>query len=201
MPRTAAEIAIGIAGILLLGTVLWDAFQTMLVPRRIGRRFRLTNLFYSVAWKVWREIARGVRSTSRREGWLGHFAPLSVLLLLALWATGLIVAFAMIHYAVGTLANHGTGRFGMVLYLSAETFFTLGYGDFTPATMTGRWLSAFEAGTGFAFLGTVIGYLPTMYGAFSQREVEITMMDGHAGSPPTAAEILLRVPETQRAQW
>src|SRR6185436_6966004 len=178
MPRTPAGIAIGIAGLLLLLTILWDAFQTMLVPRRVGRRLRLTSLFYSLTWRAWREFARGIRSPSRREGLLGHFAPFSVLMLLVCWATGLIVAFAMIHFAVGTLANHGSDRFAMVLYLSAETFFTLGYGDFTPATMTGRWLSALEAGTGFAFLGTVIGYLPTMYGAFSQREVEVTLMDG-----------------------
>lgn len=195
------QIAIGVAGIALLGTVLWDAFQTMLVPRRIGRRIRLTNLFYTLSWRACRELARGIRVASRREGLLGHFAPLSVLLLLVFWASGLIVAFALIHYSVGTLANHGADRFAMVLYLSAETFFTLGYGDFTPATMTGRWLSAFEAGTGFAFLGTVIGYLPTMYSAFSQRETEITLMDGLAGSPPTAAEILLRLPETQRTEW
>jgi len=201
MPDTTAGILIGISGIVLLVTVLWDAFQTVLVPRRIGRRFRLTTLFYGLSWKVWRGIARGIRSASRREGLLGHYAPLSILLLLVCWATGLIVAFALIHYAFGTLAHHGSDRFAMVLYLSAETFFTLGYGDFTPSTMIGRWLSAFEAGTGFAFLGTVIGYLPTMYNAFSQREVEITMMDGHAGSPPTAAEILLRLPDTQRAIW
>ena len=56
------QAAIGIAGVLLLGTILWDAFQTMLVPRRIGRRFRLTNLFYSLAWRAWREMARRAAS-------------------------------------------------------------------------------------------------------------------------------------------
>src|SRR5580765_8167967 len=155
MPRTPADIVTAIAGVLLLGTILWDAFQTTLVPRRIGRRFRLTALFYRFSWKVWRGMARGIRSASRREGLLGHFGPLSVLVLLVCWASGLILAFALIHYSVGTLANLGHDRYAMVLYLSAETFFTLGYGDFTPATMTGRWLSAFEAGMGFAFLGTV----------------------------------------------
>src|SRR5436190_11516676 len=110
MPRSPLEIGIGIAGLLLLGIILWDAFQTMLVPRRIGRRFRLTTLFYDLSWQAWREMARGIRSTSRREGWLGHYAPLSVLILLFVWASGLILAFALIHHAVGTLANHGPGR-------------------------------------------------------------------------------------------
>ena len=47
---------------------------------------------------------------------------------------------------------------------------------------------------GFGFLGTVIGYLPTQYAGFAQRELEISLMDTRAGSPPTAAEFLRRVP-------
>ena len=45
---------------------------------------------------------------------------------------------------------------------------------------------------GFGFLGTVIGYLPTIYSAFSRREIEISLLDARAGSPPTAAELLAR---------
>src|SRR5439155_7721424 len=80
------------------------------------------------------------------------------------------------------------------LYMSGQTFFTLGFGDLTPTTTAGRLLSVLEAGLGFGFLGTVIGYLPTMYAAFSQREVAIALLDARAGSPPTAAEALRRLP-------
>jgi hypothetical protein len=45
---------------------------------------------------------------------------------------------------------------------------------------------------GFAFLGVVIGYLPTIYTAFSRREIEISLLDARAGSPPSAAELLTR---------
>jgi len=76
--------------------------------------------------------------------------------------------------------------------MSGETFFTLGFGDFTPTTTLGRFLAVVEAGLGFGFLGTVVGYLPTMYSAFAQREIEISMMDARAGSPPTAVEFLRR---------
>jgi len=41
-------------------------------------------------------------------------------------------------------------------------------------------------------LAIMIAYLPVMYGAFSQREVNISLMDARAGSPPTAAELLRR---------
>ena len=40
----------------------------------------------------------------------------------------------------------------------------------------------------------MIGYLPTMYTAFSQREIGIALLDARAGSPRTAAEALRRMP-------
>lgn len=45
---------------------------------------------------------------------------------------------------------------------------------------------------GFGFLAIVISYLPTMYSAFSQRELNISLLDARAGSPPTAGELLRR---------
>jgi hypothetical protein len=93
---------------------------------------------------------------------------------------------------VGQAAGVPARGFGTQLYTSGQTFFTLGYGDFTPTTLLGRVLAVVEAGLGFGFLGTVVGYLPTMYGSFSQREIEISLMDARAGSPPTAAEFLQR---------
>jgi Ion channel len=82
--------------------------------------------------------------------------------------------------------------FRLLLYHSGETFFTLGYGDITPASNAARLLSVSEAGMGFAFLGVVIGYIPTIYTAFSRREIEISLLDARAGSPPSATELLTR---------
>ena len=182
----------GLVGLVLFVVILWDAFETVLVPRRIGRRVRLTRYFYMATWQVWSHFARDMRQQSRREGWLGTFGPLSLLLLLACWATALIVAFALLHSAVRAFAGLRPEPIGLLLYMSGETFFTLGFGDVTPATTMGRWLSVIESGLGFGFLGTVVGYLPTMYAAFSQREIEISLLDARAGSPPTAAEFLSR---------
>jgi len=89
------------------------------------------------------------------------------------------------------LANEPV-TFGRVIYLSGSTFFTLGYGDIIPTSTLARVLAVLEAGMGFGFLGTVIGYLPTIYSSFSRREVEISLLDARAGSPPTAAELLTR---------
>jgi hypothetical protein len=182
-----------IAGVLLVVAILWDAFETILVPRRISRAIRFTRLFYLWTWRGWRALAGGIRTPSRREGLLGLYAPLSLLLLLVCWAAGLIAAFALLQFAVarGTPVAHP--HFRTLLYLSGETFFTLGYGDITPTSAAGRVLSVIESGLGFGFLGTVIGYLPTIYTTFSHRELEITLLDARAGSPPTAAEFVRRM--------
>jgi len=188
---TSATLLAGVAGVVLVLLILWDAFETVLVPRRIGRRVRLTRYFYIVLWRIWRAIAVRLRG-SRREMLLGFFPPLSLILLLLCWASGLIFAFALIEIATGQAAGLPARSFGTLLYASGQTFFTLGFGDFTPSTPWGRFLAVLEAGLGFGFLGTVVGYLPTMYAAFSQREIEISLLDARAGSPPTAAEFLRR---------
>src|SRR5579863_4488312 len=100
----------------------------------------------------------------------------------------------MLQWAAGSaLASPGArGTFRSDLYYSGTTFFTLGLGDITPQTSAARVLSVAEAGTGFGFLAIIIAYLPTLYGAFSQREVNISLLDARAGSPPTASELLRR---------
>ena len=50
-----------------------------------------------------------------------------------------------------------------------------------------------ETGIGFGFLAVVISYLPVLYQAFSHREVTIALLDARAGSPPTAAQLLVRL--------
>jgi hypothetical protein len=195
----ATALLAGLGGTVLVLVILWDAFETILVPRRIGRRIRLTRYFYMVAWRIWRGRALAIRNASRREALLGFFGPLSLLMLLALWAAGLVIAFALLQVSAHAAAGVAHEPFATMLYLSGETFFTLGFGDITPATTAGRWLSVLEAGMGFGFLGTVVGYLPTMYASFSQREIEISLLDARAGSPPTAAEFLARLPRERTA--
>ena len=183
-----------ISGIVILLAVLLDAFETVVLPRRVRRQFRITSWFYRNTWRPWARIASHIQSQTRRETMLGYFGPLSMIALLGLWACGLILAFALLQFAGGehlSLADQPI-TFRLLLYHSGETFFTLGYGDITPASTTARILSVSEAGMGFAFLGVVIGYLPTIYTAFSRREIEISLLDARAGSPPSATELLTR---------
>jgi len=183
---------IGVAGALWIAVIVWDAFEAIVLPRRVTRRLRPTRLFYRVTWSAWSALARRLAAGGRRETYLSFYGPMSVLLLLAAWALSLIVAFALVQWGLGTrLTAPDGGTFFEYLYLSGETFFTLGLGDIAPTSRVGRAVMVAEAGLGFGFLALVIGYVPVLYQAFSRREIEITLLDARAGSPPSA-EALLR---------
>jgi predicted membrane protein len=188
-----------IAGIILIVIILWDAFETIILPRRVTRRLRFTSLFYRSLWSVCAGVVRKVSNPKQREKYLATFGPLSLLMLLALWATGLIIGYAALHWGLETRLNlpDETGRFATYLYISGETFFTLGYGDIVPQYPLGRALAVIEAANGFGLLAIVIGYLPVLYGAFSRREVNISLLDARAGSPSSAAEMLRRHGESE----
>ncbi|MFZ0859348.1 MAG: potassium channel family protein [Candidatus Sulfotelmatobacter sp.] len=184
-----------VSGLIIIWVVLLDAFETVVLPRRVTRHFKLTAWFYRQTWIPWRGIARRIKTTSRQQNFLGYFGPLSLILLLEFWAAGLILGFALIQYGIGgheQLSGEPL-TFGKIIYHSGETFFTLGYGDIVPTSGGARALSVIEAGMGFAFLGVVIGYIPVVYASFSRREIQISMLDARAGSPPSAAELLVRL--------
>jgi hypothetical protein len=184
-----------LGGAAIIWVVLLDAFETVVLPRRVRRHLRLTAVFYRRTWIPWRGIARRIKTVSRQQNFLGYFGPLSLILLLAFWATGLIFGFALIQRGIGghEQLNKEPLTFGKILYHSGETFFTLGYGDILPTSGGARALSVVEAGMGFAFLGVVIGYIPVVYTSFSRREIQISMLDARAGSPPSATELLVRL--------
>jgi hypothetical protein len=184
-----------IGGFVLIFLILMDAFETVVLPRRIKRTFRIASLFFRNFWGFWTRVGLHIRTPNRREGFLAYYGPLSLLVLLGVWAMGLIFGFACVQYGLGEHVSLGTEKitFGKVLYLSGETFFTLGYGDITPNNTAARALSVLESGLGFAFLGLVVGYLPVIYGSFATREVEISLLDARAGSPPSALEFLGRL--------
>ena len=190
-----ASIVAAAVGLIIIWVVLLDAFETVVLPRRVSRHFKLTAWFYRRTWIPWRGIARRIKKTSRQQNFLGYFGPLSLILLLGFWAAGLILGFALVQYGIGghEQLNKEPLTFGRIVYHSGETFFTLGYGDIVPTSGGARALSVIEAGMGFAFLGVVIGYIPVVYSSFSRREIQISMLDARAGSPPSATELLLRL--------
>src|SRR5437588_3973968 len=155
----------GVAGVLLLAVGLWDAFETIILPRRVSGRIRLTKMFYRYTWAPWRATAR-VLTGRRRDAFLSFYGPLSLIALLALWAAGSVCSFGLLQWAAGsamTVAGGGGSGFWSDVYMSGTTFFTLGLGDVVPRSAFAKTITVVEAGTGFAFLAAVIGYFPVIY--------------------------------------
>ena len=180
-------IVTGLAGLVIITLVLGETFEALVLPRRVTRRVRFSLLYYRCAWRAWSAASNLFPTNGYRPTFLSVFGPLSLLVLFAIWAATLILAFGLIHYAL-------TPERGIPdsLYLSGTTFTTLGYGDVTPTTTAGRVLAVVEAGTGFGYFAVVIGYLPVLYQAFGRREGLIALLDARAGSPPAAGRLLLR---------
>ena len=66
------------------------------------------------------------------------------------------------------------------VYFAGVGFFTVGFGDLVPTGGLARLLVLVEAFMGLVTMALVIGYLPTLYGAYSRREVQrcpLTMSD------------------------
>ena len=185
---------IAILGFVLVIIMLWDAFEVIILPRRVTHRFRFSRFFYRLTWQLRSVGAEWITGDKGREFYLSIFGPLSLLLLLGVWASGIVAGFAMLQWGLQDRLNVGqsVASFLTYLYMSGTTFFTLGLGDVLPWGRVGRTLVVVEAGLGFAFLGGVISYLPMIYQTFSRREVSISLLDARAGSPPTAGELLRR---------
>ncbi|MGA2808502.1 MAG: potassium channel family protein [Terracidiphilus sp.] len=188
------QIATFLLGVACLFAALFDAFQTIILPRRATGRFRLTRLFYRVTWTPWVFFTKRLGDVRKRESVFSYYGPMSLIFLLAMWAGAMVVGFALLYFALGSPFNDIMGQSGFLsdLYVSGTTLFTLGLGDVTPHSAWARAIIILESGTGLGLLAVVMGYFPVLYSAFSRREVSISLLDARAGSPPTAAELLRR---------
>jgi len=184
----------GLAGLVLIGTALLDAFETIVLPRRISRRLRLARYFYLLTWRPYAALGLKIKDEAQRETFLSFYGPSSLLLLVGIWAFILVIGFAALYWASGSELNTPDNQrdFWTDAYFSGTTFFTLGLGDVVPGSGTERLLTVIEGGTGFAFLALLIGYLPIVYQMFARREANVSLLDQRAGSPPTTAELMRR---------
>jgi nitrate reductase NapE component len=182
-----------VAALLLLSLSLHDAFEVMLLPRRIDRRVRLMNIVFRAGWTVWVRGARRLPPGQRREHFLSLFGALAMLMLFLVWMIGLISGYGLLLWALEAIFSAGHHpSLSAAFYISAGNFFTVGAGGFSPATGVGRFLCVLAAGSGLGFIAVVIGYLPTLYQLFARREAHIIQLDARAGSPPSAITLITR---------
>ena len=64
-----------VCGIALIVVVLWEGFETIILPRRVIRRFRLTRLFYRHTWLPWAKLVTSWAPPRQQETWLSYLRP------------------------------------------------------------------------------------------------------------------------------
>ena len=80
--------------------------------------------------------------------------------------------------------------------MSGSSLFTLGF--VRPPDLATNSLAFLEAATGLALLGLLIAYLPTIYSAFSRREVLVAQLEVRAGNPPSGVHLLVQSQRMER---
>ena len=185
------HVVAGIAGAGLIALMLSEFFVTFLLPRRVKRDPRIARGIYGLLWRPWRALGRRMGG-SGGDTLLGFFGPMGMLALMSVVAIGLVTGFALLHWAGRSdlIAGRAT-HFGDDVYYSAGAFISASE-NLRAGDAWAKLLTIFEAGSGLAVLFIVIGYLPSLYQAFSAREVAVSQLDARAGSPPDAALFLSR---------
>ena len=183
----AAQLALGA---LLVSSVLFDVFQTVVVPRWTSRRWRIAPFLIAELWAVWRPSVYKIRSQRRQDDWLGAFAPLSVILILIVWVAQLTVGYGFaVHALSDQIRPHPTSWTG-AFYIAGTSLLTIGYGDFVPDTSLARMIFLSAGAAGLATFALVISWLFTLYQAFAHREIMVLTLDGRAGAPPSGVTML-----------
>lgn len=181
------------AGIALLALTMLDVFWTLVLPRAVEARFRLSRALTIALWRLLRAIGERLRSPERRERLLASAAPATIFVLLLSWAALAVLAYGLVLWSP-PFANDIRGEpptFGNALYFAGSSLFTLGFGDIVGEGES-RWIAVAAAANGFGLLTLVIAYLPVLYGSFHRREVPVLLLTARAGAPPTGIELLRR---------
>jgi hypothetical protein len=190
------HVIAGLGGLVLILAMLVEFFVAFMLPRRVKRDPRIARGIYQALWRPWRATA-ALLSPAAEDTVLGFFGPLALLIELVVWVLGIMVGFSLLQWAFGSKLGAGTHDFGDDLYFSSGDFLSAAVSG-APVGSAAKALSLAEAATGVGVLFIVIGYLPSIYFAFSRREIAVSQLASRAGTPPSAVHLLRRISERDR---
>ena len=173
--------------------MLLEIFVAFLLPRRVKRDPRLVRRVFAYGWRPWRRIARALPSQAA-DTMLGIYGPFGVLLNLVLWVAAMMLGYACLQWAdgshLGALRQRGVGLRQRPVLQRRDDDDRRARRRWRAHTTFARAVQVIDAGSGLAVLAIVIGYLPSLYQAFSRREATVSQLDARAGSPPSAGRLV-----------
>jgi hypothetical protein len=193
------RVALTILGIFCVIVALNDLFQSVIVPRAVGRRYRVSYLLWRGGWWLWPQLAWRMHpgDEDRREDFLAVFAPIALVAQLVLWAFLMVLGYGLIFYAVPTHLHPHLRTFWDALYFSGTSYFTIGFGDFVGGTGWTRMWALAAGASGFGVVGTTTAFLFAIFGSFQQREQFVLTIGTRAGVPPSGVGMLVIAAESR----
>ncbi len=173
---------IGILGALLVARTIMSGVRTFVVPR--GDNDGLTRVSFRVMRNVFLLVARPSRPYEFRHRVMAYYGPVALVLLPVWWLVLVLTGFAAIFWALGVAPAEAFA-------VSGSSLLTLGFDR--PTVPGGEAVAFAEAAIGLALVALLISYLPTIYGAFSRRELLVSLLEVRADSPPSPVVMLTRM--------
>ncbi|MGW3243349.1 hypothetical protein [Streptomyces sp. NPDC001070] len=176
------RVLIGIIGALIVAGTFSSVLRTLVIPRPTRSSFTR-----AVHWTIhlpFQFVADRCRTPEAKDRVLAPAPAVSILFNLIGWLVAFWTGYAMLQAAVSDLDALDALR------EAGSSLFTLGFASSRHVDLTV--IDFCAAATGPITIGLQIGYLPTLYAAYSRREAEVTLLQARAGSPPWGPEVLAR---------
>jgi hypothetical protein len=177
-------------GTILVVLVIWDLFQTIVVPRpSAGAAFKISRYLIRGSWRATRAVGRG-DPDGAHDTLLGLFAPFATLILLVVWLGTLILGYGLILFAIRDQLTPSPHDIGTTIYFAAGSVLTLGSSDVLAAGGAARIVVVIAAASGLGVVALVVTFLFSLYGSYQRREVQVVTLQAAAGAPPSALALL-----------
>lgn len=178
-----------IIGSIAVVSVLADMINTLVTTQTSKGRWWLSRRLTALIWFGFRSVAVRMPDDENRDRFLAAFAPTLVFALLVTWVGQQVLGFGLLWWGLGGV--DGVAGFTDSLYYSGVVFFTVGFGEVVPAATVPRFGALVEAFAGVLTTALVIGYLPALYGAFSERERKLMTLDDGTEDRITPTNLVL----------
>lgn len=188
----AFDILCVVVGAAMVLSALNDLFQSVVLPRAVGRLYRPSFYAWRALWHLWPLLAWRIHAddADKREDFLAVFAPLMLIGLIVLWLVMLVLGFAIVIWGFRSGVAPHMGSFGDALYFSGTSLLTIGFGDIVARTGGPRLVSILAGASGLALLSITTAFLFSLFGAFQTREVFVVLTGARAGSPASGVNLL-----------
>lgn len=184
------------AGSLLIIHTMLAAIRSFVLPR--NESVLLNNWVFRALRVVFEQVTRLVHTYAQRDRVMALYAPVSLVALPIVWLAVISVGFSSIYWALHE------GSWLESYQLSGSSLLTLGTHKTRGPIIT---IFTFaEATMGLLLLTLLISYLPTMYQAFSRRELVVARLELRSSPGHSATDLVVWLNrsgslQNDAAQW